>query len=215
VALTFDDAYRGSLEFGVREVVSRGLPALVFVSPGLLGTLGFWWDLLSDPGLGGVEPEVRKYALCSLGGGQEQILHWAASVGRAVQEVPELYQPASEAEVLATEGVEGVALGSHTWSHVNLTAVPPGDATVEMAKPLEWLESVPSARKLISYPYGMWDPSLEGAAREIGYRAGFLVHGGITTLRRVRSATFTIPRLNIPRGLTTEGFLARVSGVWT
>ncbi len=67
-SITFDDAYRGTLELGVGELVGRGLSSTVFVSPGLLGSEGFWWDLVADPSRGSVPDEFRRHALGALGG---------------------------------------------------------------------------------------------------------------------------------------------------
>jgi hypothetical protein len=44
VAITFDDAYRGTVTAGVSELVSRGLPATIFVVPAFVGGGAFWWD---------------------------------------------------------------------------------------------------------------------------------------------------------------------------
>ena len=220
VAITFDDAYRGSLELGIAELNSRGHPAMVFVPPGLLGEAGFWWDLLSEEDSGGVRPDVRDFALETLGGKQEAVLQWASSLGRGGRELPDLYRPADEEEVLEVAGQDGISLGSHTWNHVSLTAVSAAEAQVELRKPIDWLAGLPSSRKVkrclevISYPYGKWNPSLDSLTREAGYGSGFLVQGGVTNLEAIRSRPFSISRLNIPRGLSPEGFLARVSGVW-
>ena len=58
VAVTFDDAYQGAVRAGVLELVRRGMPATIFVPPGLLGGQRFWWDVLA-PANGG-ELEDRK-----------------------------------------------------------------------------------------------------------------------------------------------------------
>src|SRR5579862_5104874 len=46
VAITFDDGYRGALTVGAAELRARSLPATMFISPGLVGGDGFWWDAL-------------------------------------------------------------------------------------------------------------------------------------------------------------------------
>lgn len=214
-AITFDDAYRGALSLGIGELVARGLPATVFVCPGLMGSNGFWWDVLAGPGWGGVEASARDYALGPLGGRQEPILAWADDQGMATDPLPDLYQAATSEEVEAVSSLSGIELGSHTWSHVNLTSVSSGVAFEELTRPLEWLTDGghPSAGQL-TYPYGQASPAVASMAMAAGYENGFLVRGGLMR-EAVRTRTpYEIPRMNIPRGLSAEGFAARVSGVW-
>ena len=139
VAITFDDAYRGALSLGVPELVERDLPATVFVCPGLMGSDGFWWDLLAGPGLGGVERNVREHAMTALGGRQDEILEWAGAEGKSISPVPDLYRPGSAEEVEEAASLNGIRLGSHTWSHVNLSAVPRERAVEELGSSREWL----------------------------------------------------------------------------
>ncbi|MBK8005203.1 MAG: polysaccharide deacetylase family protein [Gemmatimonadetes bacterium] len=56
VALTFDDAYRGAVTVGLRELAHRGHPATLFVTPGCPGGGAFWWDRISDGKTGGLPP---------------------------------------------------------------------------------------------------------------------------------------------------------------
>jgi hypothetical protein len=95
-AITFDDAYRGALELGLQELLRRGLPATVFVAPGLLGCEGFWWDRVASPDSGEVAPEFRGSALRDLGGRQDAVLEKASSLGLLQDPLRELYRPATE-----------------------------------------------------------------------------------------------------------------------
>ena len=42
-AITFDDAYAGAMENALPELISRGLPATVFVVSGARSEQTFWW----------------------------------------------------------------------------------------------------------------------------------------------------------------------------
>jgi peptidoglycan/xylan/chitin deacetylase (PgdA/CDA1 family) len=213
VAITFDDAYRGALELGLPEVTSRGLPATMFVCPGLLGGDGFWWDRLADPGSGVVPAPIRTHVLEALGGRQEEALAWARGEGMAIREMTRAYRPGTRAEV--EEASASFSLGSHTWSHVNLATIPDGEARDELVRPLSWLrERGVEMPVTVSYPYGLSSKPVRDTAAGLGYAAGFLVEGGITAPGTVAESPFMIPRLNIPRGLSLEGFMARLSGVW-
>jgi peptidoglycan/xylan/chitin deacetylase (PgdA/CDA1 family) len=214
-AITFDDAYRGAVELGVQELLRRDLPCTVFVPPGLLGCEGFWWDRVADPERGAVSPDFLRLAFRELGGRQDSILERASSLGFLHDPLPELYRPASESALEALIGDPLVTLGSHTWSHVHLPSVPRSEAQEELRRPLTWLRERSSPGPFfLSYPYGAFEENLEGTVREAGYEAAFLVQGGATQPQAVRRNPLAIPRLNVPRGVSPEGFQARLCGAW-
>jgi peptidoglycan/xylan/chitin deacetylase (PgdA/CDA1 family) len=213
VAITFDDAYRGAMELGLPELASRDLPATAFVCPGLLGSEGFWWDRLADPAAGGVPAPLRSHVLERLGGRQEEAVAWARRENIPLREMPALYRPGSPEEV--EEASAFCSLGAHTWSHVNLATIPEGEARVELDRSLSWLrEREMDIPHTLSYPYGLSSPAVRALAARLGFAAGFLVEGGPAAPGVLVDAPFLIPRLNIPRGLTLDGFMARVSGLW-
>ena len=214
-AITFDDAYRGALELGLPELLRRGLPATVFVAPGLLGCEGFWWDRVAAADSGEVAPDLRRAVLRDLGGRQDAALEKASSLGLLQDPLTELYRPATEDFLDAAARHPLVTLGSHTWSHVDLTSVPRTEAEAELRRSLEWLRArFQSNPAFLSYPYGASREDLGALALEVGYQAGFLVQGGASSLRAMLGNPMAIPRLNVPRGLSPEGLQARISGAW-
>jgi peptidoglycan/xylan/chitin deacetylase (PgdA/CDA1 family) len=213
VAITFDDAYRGAIELGLPELASRGLPATAFVCPGLLGSAGFWWDRLADPAAGVVPAPLRRHVLETLGGRQEEAVAWARRGNLPLRDMPALYRPGSPEEV--EEASTFCSLGAHTWSHVNLATIPDGEARVELDRSLSWLlEREVDIPHTLSYPYGLSSQAVRALAASLGFAAGFLVEGGPAPPGVLAEAPFLIPRLNIPRGLSLDGFMARVSGLW-
>jgi peptidoglycan/xylan/chitin deacetylase (PgdA/CDA1 family) len=213
-AITFDDAYRGAITLGIPEVVKRGLPAMVFVSPGLLGGSGFWWDVVSSSEPGGMQKGLRENAIWNQAGKQHQILRLRGLSGSTTPGLPSLYRPASADEVREVSRQPGISLGSHTWSHVNLAAVEPTEALQEMTRSFNWLEHFSSFAKVLSYPYGSWNSELEPLARQAGYEFGLLINGGLSPSHINMEHRFSVPRLNVPRGLSSSGFVARISGAW-
>lgn len=210
-AITFDDAYRGAISTGVTELARLGLPATMFVAPRELGSSAFWWDRIADADAGEVLPEVRRHALEELGGEGDRILARGA----------EASAPSLPAEVLTATEDElhdalcrhpGLTLGSHSWSHPNLTRMEPARLLDELERPLAWLRDRFSAVvPWISYPYGLHSAEVRSAAARAGYRGGVTQAGGwITT---TTGDPFAIPRLNVPAGLSLNGFIARVAGV--
>jgi len=210
-AITFDDGYRGVLRHAVPELVERGLPATVFVCPGLLGADGFWWDRVSlAPG--SAPAGWRERALGSLAGKQHAVLG-AMDAGRP----PEGCRPVTEDELLELAGTPGITLASHTWSHPNLTALPDEELAEELARPSRWLaERVPGAHLAghVTFPYGLWDERVKAAAEVAGYRFQYRVEGGLA--RPVVGGpplTRVLPRINVPAGVSVRGFELRTSGV--
>jgi peptidoglycan/xylan/chitin deacetylase (PgdA/CDA1 family) len=208
-ALTFDDAYRGAVTAGVTEVVRRGLPATIFVAPAFVGAT-FWWDALA-PG-GGFPDHLREDALVEARGEDAAVRRWAVGHGLHPAPVPAHAKVGSEAELLAAAQHPGITWGSHSWSHPNLARLSGAELAAELQRPLQWLEQrFPRRSAVIAYPYGLTSPAVERAAAAAGYRAGLLVAGGWAS---GDDDPYRLPRLNIPAGLSLNGFRIRAAGVW-
>lgn len=215
LAITFDDAYWGAIALAVPELVLRGLPATIFVAPGLLGGGGFWWDRLADRESGIVPPAVRRHALWHLNGRHDTILEWARESNRPLTALPELYRPATVGELTKASFQAGIDFGSHGWSHANLAALSEGEAAEEAHRSLKWLSGVTSETcDLLSYPYGLSSDETVRVARSAGFRFAFTVTSGFLRLGGVDDNPFLLPRLSVPSGLSLDGLLTRVSGVW-
>jgi peptidoglycan/xylan/chitin deacetylase (PgdA/CDA1 family) len=210
VAITFDDAYAGALTSGVPELARRGLPATVFVAPGILGSTT-WWDILADPAIGEVPQAKRSYALDSLSGRQRAVLAWAGA--EAESRGGRLQRIATGDELKSAAAYPGLALASHTWSHPDLTSIATDDIDVELADSLHWLrERFSNVLPWLSYPYGRCNSAVESAVRSNGYSAAFRVEGGWVNPAHRSRPTF-IPRFNVPAGISIEGFRLRLAGL--
>lgn len=214
VVITFDDAYRGAVTAGVVELARRGMPATIFVPPAYVSGGVFWWDVLSPGDIGGLPLAERERALHELSGRGDQILASAARSCTALAIPPEHARCASESELRRAAATPGITLGSHTWSHPNLAALPPQELAEELARPLAWLrERFGSVLPCLSYPYGLSSPEVERAAAAAGYRAALRIDGG--WLPRAAMNHFALPRLNIPAGVSLQGFRLRCAGLLT
>lgn len=212
VAITFDDAYAGAVRHGLAALVRRGLPATVFVAPAFLGGAGFWWDALANPGVGGLSADTRAVALDRCRGRDAEVRDWVPASGLSWREPPPWMRCADEAELVEAGGWPGISLGSHTWSHPNLTRLTPAELGEELSRPRQWLaERGHHAPSVISYPYGLSNASVRVAAAAAGYRWGLHVTGGWLG---PPSESLGLPRLNIPAGLSPEGLSLRLSGLW-
>jgi peptidoglycan/xylan/chitin deacetylase (PgdA/CDA1 family) len=208
IAITFDDAYMGALTVGIQELVSRGMPATIFVPPGLLGRQT-WWDLVASRSEGEIPSDERRDLLVSLGGREATIL--ASVLPQAeIKPRPDSLRVATLAELGTAAATTGISIGSHTWTHPNLAALHASELEGELARPFEWLrDRFPSFIPVVSYPYGLSSDAVEKAASKAGYRAGLRADGG--WLRREKLARpFALPRFNIPANLSLDGLWARL-----
>ena len=210
-AITFDDAYEGAVTVGVHELRVRGLPATVFASPGFLAGKSFWWDMLADPATG-LNDELRTRVLSEARGLSAEAVDLAGRAGVKRNEVPGYACGVSISDLTAALRYDKLSMAAHTWNHPNLTTLSDSDLVAELARPMEWLNAFGNrALPMISYPYGLADRRVMDASRDAGYTAGFMIDGGWTTPGAVDP--FSIPRLNIPAGISRDGFILRTSGL--
>jgi peptidoglycan/xylan/chitin deacetylase (PgdA/CDA1 family) len=208
VVITFDDAYRGAVLLGGEVLADVGVPATIFVAPGLLGGQRFWWDLVSRDGE--MDDETREMALTALEGKAEAVL--AGMVPAAEPDDGRYLISATEAELENALGMDGLTLGSHSWSHPNLTMLGQAELAEELGKSLEWLAGRYRERVIrwLSYPYGRWSPDVARATEAAGYGGAFRIEGGRL---RGEHPPFATPRLNVPAGLSVEGLSLRAAGL--
>jgi peptidoglycan/xylan/chitin deacetylase (PgdA/CDA1 family) len=214
VVITFDDAYRGAVTAGIRALARRGLPATVFVCPGFVGSREntFWWDSLCRHGSAGLSEGDRHEALTTHQGDDTAVRRWALSSGYGTQPVPWYASVASEKDLEAAVRSAGITLGSHSWSHRNLAALDAQRLADELARPLQWLRArFHPVEEVLAYPYGLASPAVERATAAAGYRAGLRISGG--WIRDHAPTPYATPRLNVPAGLSPNGFALRVSGI--
>jgi peptidoglycan/xylan/chitin deacetylase (PgdA/CDA1 family) len=210
VVITFDDAYRGAVTIALAEMRDRGIPATMFVAPGRLGGDQFWWDTLAHDGE--LPPHVRQHAIEELHGAEDRVRAWAQRTGLPRREVPEEWRTAT-AEELATAIYPGLTLGSHSWSHPNLARLRREELDRELRTAHDWVASrfAEAAVPWVAYPYGRFSPAVCEAARAQGLAGGLKIEGGWT--RFPLADSFMAPRLNVPAGVSADGFLLRISGL--
>lgn len=209
-AVTFDDAYRGAVTCGLEELGRRGLPATIFIAPGLVGGGPFWWDRVAGP-RGEVPDAFRTRALEDLGGDASRVLRAAGVEGPVGADMPDHALPASEAELRAAAQRSAVTFGSHSWSHPNLAALPEEALARELSASLEWLRArFTRVVPYLAYPYGLSSPRVRRGAAAAGYAAALAVTGGAL---RPGWDVFGVPRLSIPAGMSAAGLTLRACGL--
>jgi peptidoglycan/xylan/chitin deacetylase (PgdA/CDA1 family) len=212
VAITIDDAYRGAVSVGVRELAARSLPATIFVAPSRLNNHVFWWDALLH-GSARLDEKLRNHALHNLGGSDERVRAWAAKSGiPARDELPAYAKTATPAELNAALRFSGITLGSHTWSHPNLAALGMVELAREVRRSREWLRAEFGEKVIdwLAYPYGLESVQTRAAVADASYAGALCIEGGWHSAADV--SAFARPRLNIAAGLSVAGLRARLHG---
>ncbi len=212
IAITFDDGYRGAVREGVQELVKRGLPATIFVAPGRLNGHVFWWDALSHD-RASLDQTARHHALHALGGSDERVRKWAADVGLSSSDaLPAYARTASAGELHGAIALPGITVGSHTWSHVNLSSLAGADVAAEIERARDWLhrEFGEKALSWLAYPYGLDCTEVRHATVCSSYAGALRIGGGWHRLIDV--SAFARPRLNVAGNLSVAGFRARLVG---
>jgi len=208
-ALTFDDAYASAVTLALPELAQRGLPATVFIAPGLLGLGEPWWDVIAT-GPSGLDDENRAYCLTKLAGRTAPILEWART-GASTAGKDSLCRIANGAELALIRGSPLVTVGAHSWSHPNLCELEEESLTTELSRPAQWLaQNFPEQdRPWLAYPYGLYSKKVVMATKALGYVASFAISGGWMS---TDGSADVLPRLNVPAGLSPKGLGARLNG---
>jgi peptidoglycan/xylan/chitin deacetylase (PgdA/CDA1 family) len=205
-AITFDDAYRGAVVHGVPALVARGLPATIFVAPGILGAAACWWDLLAEDATG-LDLVTKATALDELQGDQQRILAsplGATRPGRA-------YAIATEDELKRAE-YPGLTIAPHGWSHRNLARLETDILRQELHETLAWLRArFADVQPWIAYPYGSYSREVEYEARRAGYRRGFWADYG--WMPPQVEDRFDLLRFTVGAGSSVLGFRLRCAGL--
>ena len=206
--ITFDDAYRGAVSHALPELFRRGLPAVVFVAPGLLGTPITWWDALGEAGR---LAEMRATCLRDLAGKTQAILRRAFH-DQPLPVLPDSYGIAT-LEELEQHCHGPVRIGSHTWAHEYLPALSDSELQETLEQAARWLRGYRGPRSAwLALPYGAGSSDqVARVALNLGHAGILRIDGG---LWRPNADTAAAPRINVPAGLSWRGVELRASGVF-
>lgn len=207
VVLTFDDAYRGTLQIAVPELVHRECPATIFAPSGLLGTPSFWWDAYD------VSPmERRQTCLINLKGDGERILDWAGERGKPKKPLGPFQRPGTANELLEASTHPKIDVGVHTSSHPNLAELTRDEVVRELEDCLEELRSIGiEPTPYVAYPYGLSSLAARDAVRRGVWAAGLAIEGG--SFRPGAQNPWQTPRMSVPSGASSQNLLLRTLGV--
>jgi peptidoglycan/xylan/chitin deacetylase (PgdA/CDA1 family) len=180
VLLTFDDGRRSVLEDGLPVLRAAGVPAVLFVVAGLVGTDDpFWWDEVAHLSAGGGTTDV----VAGAGGGD---------LVNALKRVPDVdrrralddLRRSSAAEPLRTRQLTvdelreleagGIAIGNHSLTHPILTQVDAGALRREVTESRAQLEqALGHPVTAFAYPSGAGDATVRAAVEAAGHELAF------------------------------------------
>jgi len=204
VMFTFDDGWKDNHTNALPVMHTCGMPATVFVCPGLIGRADPFWPEVVASLLGKDSPWVSGAAIESL----IETLK-AYSTERREQFIAGLYEmhaPVSGRDEYAGNqtmswddiremDAAGVRFGCHTHTHQILTTVPQQTARREIRESKLALEAVLHRRcDLFAYPNGNSSAATRQILAEEGFTAAFTTERGAWTSGSDRMA---IPRINV------------------
>lgn len=207
VAVTFDDAYRTALSFGVEICKSLGIPSTVFVAPSLLGGIPPW-DVRSEQQHW--SPDDRTDFLVNQCGIGEALLHFTSAWDHL--------RIGTEQELAAALAGGSLRLGNHSYRHANLGALDQQAAVAEVVQADEWLRGRFASHydRVVAYPYGLSPVNAPAVLRESEMSWGLAVTGGWIRQHIPHGPLpWSVPRWNVPAGISTNGFRLRLRGWFT
>jgi peptidoglycan/xylan/chitin deacetylase (PgdA/CDA1 family) len=223
--ITFDDGYADNVQHAMPMLRRRNLPAVVFVSSHIIGQQNrLWTEVLLSRFLAGqlTAGQVKALQAALVHRGLDALSgdhHPETAVRRIVQAAPQLSAELA-AEALAEAGLQlpqaaqremltwseaieltnaHVAIGAHGKTH---TALPfARDLRAELDQPRDAIKNAVGAAyacaDTLSFPHGLFTPSIVADALERGYKLLFTTDETITSLDRGRLSARLLGRINI------------------
>ena len=234
--ITFDDGYRDNHDAAFPVLRSLGLPAVIFLITGAIGTdRVMWWDELSYL-LGRTELARAELPLAGdrpLAGADARAAV-RVELLRRLKEVPDERREAAMAELRQALGVaaprpasplfmgwaevdelvaHGVECQPHTVDHPLMIRVDADRARSEIARSAaEVAARTGRPARAFAYPNGDYDASTLDALRAAGIGMAFTMRLGPCGAQGVRSAPLEIPRVPLEARDTWDLFRLKVSG---
>lgn len=208
VWVTFDDADPTVIDNALPIIGRMGVPATLFVCPGVVGTdQAYWWQIVEDYE---TNPGVESIGATPAGGWlaflkttadskrREVVAEMSESLTRLNGFAPTRRQvTVDELREFAAHGT----IGNHTWDHPCLDKCPGDEQTRQIVLAHDWFQNTLGFQPtLFAYPNGNHARQAEGTLSDLGYRLALLfdhhlAHTGQDPLRlsRVRTSDKASP----------------------
>ena len=222
--VTFDDGHPSVLTEGAPLLRARGIPAVAFVCPGLVGThQPFWWtevDALYATGARVAGAPATASGSARRPGGLAQDGARPAtprrpwrSCGRRRRGCTRAAPQLAAADVRALRDA-GVEVGNHTWSHPCLDRCADGEPERQVERAHDRLtELLGAAPRAFAYPNGNHDPRAEAVLTRLGYAAGFLFDHRLAQVSGSGAHPLRLSRLRVSTTASDDRFALILSGL--
>jgi peptidoglycan/xylan/chitin deacetylase (PgdA/CDA1 family) len=239
--LTFDDGYRDNLTNALPILKKFGLPAIIFLTSGFIGTSnGFYWDIAAycfshTKKQSAFLPHLGEKVWADETAMRSVLSEWVEALKRISEEekqsamralpaILEVEIPHLVFEKLMLSWEEargmvlnGIAFGAHTVSHPILTRVPLEQAEHELVESKKQIEEKLGAPiHTLAYPNGQSNdisPEVINAAKRSGFQAAFSLMPGPSPFDEIRRGPFCIRRIYIGSADSLPRFAAKLAGV--
>jgi peptidoglycan/xylan/chitin deacetylase (PgdA/CDA1 family) len=199
-AVTFDDGWIDNYAYAYPLLHRYGVPATIFLPTGLIGSDDWLWsdrlgDLLRARGRGTPDEWdalIERAKRLPDKDREDLLATMAAEAGGAASGARRFINW----EEVADMSRHGIAFGSHSSNHANLTRLSDAALERELREPLETLRRqginhVP----VLAYPNGDHSEAVVNAARAAGYRAAVTVCRGLESC--VPADRFRLRRIGV------------------
>ena len=218
VWITFDDGQRSVVEVGLPVLQDSGVPATLFVCPGLIEQQEpFWWDVVDCAVANGlvhdlddktsglslvtqlkqVPDEVRR----------DRVRECASRIDGAGLDVEGNQLTRSQIRLWIDSGND---LGNHSWDHPCLDRCDASEQRRQVVATHDWLADLqPDRPAIFAYPNGNWSPTVETTLLDLGYQAGLLFDHRLSA---VSQPPLRLSRLRISSSASLARLAAILSG---
>lgn len=215
--VTFDDGRRSVLEQGAPVLSSLGVPGVLFVVAGLIGTSEpYWWDEAEQLSLAGATTSVDgrrghelSAALKAVPDAQRRL---ALDELRASATSPATPYAHLTPDELGRLEASGIAIGSHSLTHPCLDMCSTEEMVAELTESRVRLEGwLGHPVRSLAYPNGNVDERVTAAAARSGYDLGFVFDHRLSSVPP--TDRLRISRLRVDTTDSLDRFKGIVSGV--
>ncbi|MGN6330787.1 MAG: polysaccharide deacetylase family protein [Motilibacteraceae bacterium] len=198
--ITFDDGHPDALAAG-ELLAARGVRAMNFVCPSVIGTTApFWWQVLDAAQQHGlVEPGGRRWLkTCPDSDRRAEIDRLRAGLGAAGVSIDRRQPRVEDLQAWRRLGHE---VGNHSWDHPVLPTCPEDAQRMQVRRAHEWLHDNGMSPRFFAYPNGDWSPVAEEELHRLGYRASFLFDHRLTVPQQQNHQRLSRLRLDSDAGV--------------
>jgi peptidoglycan/xylan/chitin deacetylase (PgdA/CDA1 family) len=218
VWVTFDDGLPSVVEHGLSTLRDAGVPATMFVCPGLIDAGSpHWWDIVDTAATHGLDipstdlPANAPPVTClkTLPDLERRRIVDALARELAARGilVPQRQLTLTE---LASWEAAGNDLGNHSWDHPCLDRCEPSEQRCQVADADAWLrERGPDGLRIFAYPNGNATQTVEETLRELGYDLALLFDHRLASTSDHR---YRVSRLRVSTTASDARFAAILSG---